>query len=149
MLIERYFGLLNFLTHVTIIQGDLAKMLISISVLQSILPSCLTQNCSNRLISVLGFLCMVRYENHTGSSAQTLLSETCSGPAITKHKFHWSSAKLQVRSLKPKLFLILLAAFLEVCLLLSRRLPWLLVQVRHLRPIPQQLCFDNMIYYWR
>ena len=53
MLIEQYFGLLNFLTHVTTIQGDLAKMLISISVLQSILPSCLTQNCSNRLISVL------------------------------------------------------------------------------------------------
>lgn len=66
MLIEQYLGLLNFLAHVTTIQGDLAKILISISVLQSILPSYLTQRCSNRLISVLGgFLCMVRYENHS------------------------------------------------------------------------------------
>ncbi len=89
MLIEQYFGLLNFLTHVTTIQGDLAKMLISVSVLQSILTSCLTQNCSNRLISVLGvFLCMVDMKTMQRPSAQTLLSETCSEPAITKHKFH-------------------------------------------------------------
>ena len=144
MLIEQYLGLLNFLAHVTTIQGDLAKILISISVLQSILPSYLTQRCSNRLISVLGgFLCMVRYENHSKTQCADIVIRE------TKHKFHLSYAEFQVGSLKPKLFLILLAVFLEVCLLLLRRLPWLLVQVRHLRPTPQQLCFDNMIYYWR